>query len=71
MSPRAWRDSITDILDAIDEIHEFTRGMSYDAFRHDDKTIACWDPSRGSGIALQPVFIHNLDLNTDTPAGIV
>jgi uncharacterized protein with HEPN domain len=39
MSPRDWRDRIRDILDAIAEIQKFTRGMDYESFRDDDKSI--------------------------------
>lgn len=39
MSPRDWRDRIRDILDAIAEIQRFTRGLDYESFREDDKSI--------------------------------
>ena len=39
MSPRDWRDRIRDILDAIAEIQQFTRGMDYETFKEDDKSI--------------------------------
>ena len=39
MSPRDWRDRIRDILDAIAEIQQFTRGMNYETFKQDDKSI--------------------------------
>ena len=39
MSPRDWRDRIRDILDAIAEIQQFTRGMDYVTFKEDDKSI--------------------------------
>ena len=39
MSPRDWRDRIKDILDAIVEIQNFTRGMDYETFKDDDKSI--------------------------------
>jgi len=39
MSPRDWRDRIRDILDAIAEIQKFTRGLDYESFRNDDKSI--------------------------------
>ena len=39
MSPRGWQDRIRDILDAIAEIQRFTRGVTYEAFRGDDKSI--------------------------------
>jgi uncharacterized protein with HEPN domain len=39
VSPRAWKERIRDILDAIAEIQKFTYGMDFEAFRVDDKTI--------------------------------
>jgi len=39
MSPRAWRDRVQDIFDAIAEVDSFVQGMDYDAFQHDIKTI--------------------------------
>ena len=39
MSPRGWQDRIRDILDAIAEIQKFTRGMDYEAFKKDDKSV--------------------------------
>jgi len=39
VSPRDWRDRIRDILDAIAEIQQFTRGMDYETFKEDDKSI--------------------------------
>ena len=39
MSPRDWRDRIRDILDAIAEIGQFTRGMDYETFKEDDKAV--------------------------------
>ena len=39
MSPRGWQDRIRDILDAIVEIQRFTRGMDYETFKEDDKSI--------------------------------
>lgn len=39
MSPRGWQDRVRDILDAIAEIQEFTRGMEFEAFKKDDKSI--------------------------------
>ena len=39
MSPRDWRDRIRDILDAIAEIQKFTRGMDFETFKVDDKSI--------------------------------
>ncbi len=39
MSPRDWRERIRDILDVIAEIREFTRGMDFETFKEDDKSI--------------------------------
>jgi len=39
MSPRLWTERIEDILEAIAEIQEFTRSMSFEQFRDDPKTI--------------------------------
>ena len=39
MSPRAWQDSIRDILEAITEIQKFTRSMNFEAFKDDDRSI--------------------------------
>ena len=39
MSPRDWRDRVRDILDAIAEIQKFTRGMDFETFKVDDKSI--------------------------------
>jgi uncharacterized protein with HEPN domain len=39
VSLRDWRDRIRDILDAIAEIQQFTRGMDYETFKEDDKSI--------------------------------
>jgi uncharacterized protein with HEPN domain len=39
MSPRSWTERIEDILDAIVEIQEFTRSMSFEQFRDDQKTM--------------------------------
>jgi uncharacterized protein with HEPN domain len=39
MSRRNWRDRIRDILTAIAEIQAFTRGMDYETFKSDDKSI--------------------------------
>jgi uncharacterized protein with HEPN domain len=39
VSPRDWKDRIRDILDAIAEIQKFTRGMDFESFREDDKTV--------------------------------
>jgi len=39
VSPRGWQDRIRDILDAIAEIQKFTRGMDYETFKKDGKSI--------------------------------
>jgi len=39
VSPRGWKERVEDILDAIAEIQAFTRGMDFDAFRADAKTV--------------------------------
>lgn len=39
MLPRDWKGRIQDILDAIAEIQSFTRGMDYEAFSNDARTI--------------------------------
>lgn len=39
MSFRDWKDRVQDILDAIAEIQTFTRGMDYQAFANDVKTL--------------------------------
>jgi uncharacterized protein with HEPN domain len=39
MSPRLWTERIQDILEAIAEIREFTRSMSFEQFRDDPKTL--------------------------------
>ncbi len=36
---RDYRDYLEDIVAAIDETTEFTRGISFEEFRHDRKTI--------------------------------
>ena len=39
MSPRSWLERIQDILDAIDEIQSFTKGIDFENFKHDTRTI--------------------------------
>ena len=39
MSPRGWKDRVRDILDAIAEIQKFTRGMDFEIFKEDDRSI--------------------------------
>ena len=39
MSPRNWKDRIRDILDAIAEIQKFTKGMNFESFKNDDKSV--------------------------------
>ena len=38
MSPRVWQDRLRDILEAVEEILEFTSDMDSDAFAADAKT---------------------------------
>ncbi|MDK2916503.1 MAG: hypothetical protein PWR25_1060 [Euryarchaeota archaeon] len=38
-APRSTLDYLDDILDAVDKIEIFTRGMSYEEFLEDDKTV--------------------------------
>lgn len=38
MSPDTWRFRIRDILDSVARIERYTRDLSWDAFRGDDKT---------------------------------
>ena len=38
-APRNTLDYLDDILDAVEKIAIFTRGMSYEAFSEDDKTV--------------------------------
>jgi len=37
---RDYKVSVKDILDAMDKIEQFIRGMSYDEFCQDEKTIS-------------------------------
>ena len=39
MSPRRWPDRVQDILDAIDEIQFFIKGMDFQSFENDPRTI--------------------------------
>ena len=39
MSPRDWQDQIRDILQAIAEIQKFTRGLDFETFCEDDRSI--------------------------------
>ncbi|HUH96446.1 MAG TPA: DUF86 domain-containing protein [Anaerolineales bacterium] len=39
MSPRDWKERVQDILDAIAETQKFTRGMGFDSFRKDERTL--------------------------------
>nr|MDO8098476.1 DUF86 domain-containing protein [Candidatus Njordarchaeota archaeon] len=39
MRKRDYRDYLKDILDAISEVESFTKGLSYDHFRDDRKTV--------------------------------
>ncbi len=36
---RAWRDYVADILTAVQEVKDFTRGMGYEHFAADRKTV--------------------------------
>jgi uncharacterized protein with HEPN domain len=36
---RVWRDYITDILTALQEVEDFTRGMNQQGFVEDKKTV--------------------------------
>jgi uncharacterized protein with HEPN domain len=38
MSARSWRDRIVDILDALEEIRNFSSGLRFEEFLHDSKT---------------------------------
>ncbi|WP_394339223.1 MULTISPECIES: DUF86 domain-containing protein, partial [unclassified Methanoculleus] len=38
-TPRSTLDYLDNILDAVDKIEIFTRGMSYEEFSGDDKTV--------------------------------
>ena len=38
-APRGTLDYLDDILDAVEKIEIFTRGMSYEEFSRDDKTV--------------------------------
>ena len=39
MSDRSWHERVRDILDAIDEIEDFTRGIALEALRADERTL--------------------------------
>ena len=39
MSPRDWQSRVLDILEAVDDVRQFTAGMDFDAFRADKKTV--------------------------------
>jgi len=39
VSPRRWPDRVRDILDAIDEIEDFTGAMDYEQFAADRRTF--------------------------------
>ena len=39
MSDRGWHERVREILDAIDEIEDFTRGMALEALRKDERTL--------------------------------
>ena len=40
MPPRNWRLRIEDILDAVGRIERFTRGLVFETFANDERTIA-------------------------------
>ncbi len=54
--------SLSDISEAIDSIEQFTKGMNFDAFREDPKTVAAVErkllviseATRGATVAGQP-----------------
>jgi uncharacterized protein with HEPN domain len=37
--PRDWRQRVQDMLDALENIQQYTEGMDYSAFQEDDKTF--------------------------------
>jgi uncharacterized protein with HEPN domain len=39
VSPRRWKERIQDILDAADEIQDFTHGMDFQTFQNDVRTL--------------------------------
>lgn len=39
MPPRDWRLRIEDMLDAADAIEQFVKGLDFDSFRRDRKTV--------------------------------
>jgi uncharacterized protein with HEPN domain len=39
VSPRNWQERVRDILDAITEIQKFTRGMDFETFKEDDRSV--------------------------------
>jgi uncharacterized protein with HEPN domain len=39
MSVRSWKDRIEDILDALEEIRNFSEGLGFEEFLHDNKTL--------------------------------
>jgi uncharacterized protein with HEPN domain len=39
MSPRLWKHRIGDILEAMEKIEDYVKGMDFDAFAKDSKTI--------------------------------
>ena len=40
MPPRDWRLRVRDILQAVERIERFTRGLTFDAFVRDERTVA-------------------------------
>ena len=59
MSPRAWRERIRNILDAVAEITVFTHGIAFDAFRYDAKTIRAVE--RGTAVTRQNVWVSSFN----------
>jgi uncharacterized protein with HEPN domain len=41
MSPENWKERISHIVLAIEEIQSFTHGMDFEAVDKDDKTMRC------------------------------
>lgn len=39
MPPRHWRLRVTDILESVASSEEYTRGLDYDAFAQDSRTV--------------------------------
>jgi uncharacterized protein with HEPN domain len=39
MSPRIWRHRINDIIEAINKIKRYSKGLDFDSFQKDSKTL--------------------------------